>query len=73
MTLDPRWLTIAREVLEDAGVPDKVIQRHVATCAQRLADVAEEFPDDIAQAEHDRDEAAYDAHIHRQIDEARGK
>lgn len=71
---DPRWDAIASEWLEDAGIPDAVIDRHVYTLAQSLHDRAEDYVNsDLPDDERLREEAAYDAHINRQIDEARGK
>jgi hypothetical protein len=71
---DPRWDAIAREWLEDCGIPDDVIARHVATLAQSLHNRAEDYVNcDLPDDERLRDEAAHDAHVDRQIDELRGK
>lgn len=72
-TFDPRWEAIAREWLSDANVPDKLIDKYWRRLAQALQDAAEDEPNEIAESERQADEAAYDAHIQRQIDEMRGK
>jgi len=72
--VDARWAPIAHDWLSDAGLPDKIAMRYTSRLAQILHDQAEQFVEsDLPDLERDRDEAARDAHIHRQIDEARGK
>ena len=73
MSYDKRWHDIAKNWLLDCELPEGLAEKYTAWLAQRLQDVAEEAPDYIADMEHDAVEAAYDAHINRQIDEARGK
>lgn len=74
MTIDPRWIPIAREWLIDADIPDRLVDKYAADLAQQLHDRAEQFLEyDFPEAEEQAEEAARDAHIHRQIDEARGK
>jgi hypothetical protein len=73
MSYDQRWHDIARDWLSDAGVPDRLIDKYTAPCAEALQDTAEEFVDDIADLEHDADEAALDQRWQQKIDEARGK
>jgi hypothetical protein len=71
---DPRWDSIAREWIQDAGMPDHIVEKYFRDLAQSLQDRAEDFTSsDIPDAERLAEEAAYDAHINRQIDEARGK
>lgn len=70
---DQRWERIVREWLSDCGVSDDVADKYSARFCQQLQDLAEEWPSDIIDAEHEADEAARDRHEQRQIDEARGK
>lgn len=73
MSYDKRWDDIATDWLIDSGVPDSLVDKYSLRLAQQLQDVAQESPDEIADLERDEEEAARDAHINRQIDEARGK
>ena len=68
---DPRWLDAAREWLQDNELPETLVERYAPVLAQELQDTAENF--DVADLEREREDAAYGAHIHRLIDEARGK
>ncbi len=73
MTFDKRWEQIAKDWLSDGNVPDRLIEKYWRRLAQQLQDAAEDEPNEIAESERQADEAAYDAHINHQIDEARGK
>lgn len=74
MSIDPRWPDIAREWLQDCELPEHVVTRYTSNLAQILHDQAEHFVEsDIPEKEREREEAAYDHHINRLIDEARGK
>ena len=74
MSYDPRWHDAANDWLSDCDLSVDLVKKYTPKLAQRLQDVAEEFSnEEIAQLEHDEEEAAYDAHIHRKIDEALGK
>lgn len=74
MTLDPRWIAMAEASLDEAGLPARLSKECAPKLGQILADAAEQFfEDDVPQMEADKEAAAYDAHIHRQIDEYREK
>lgn len=68
------WTDMAKQALGAVDVPNELIARYAEWFGAYLKDQAEQFAtDDIPEKERERDEAAYDHHINRLIDEARGK
>lgn len=68
------WTDMAKQALGEFDVPDGLIERYAEDFGAYLKDQAEQYAtDDIPEKERERDEAAYDQHINRLIDEARGK
>ena len=61
MSIHPYFHQVAKDWLEDQQIPE------------RLEDDAEDFLGTLGHREHERDEAAKEAYIDRQIDELRGK